>query len=265
MPALHTKSDLLALYNYVQLTAISAVKSIIIDSLREFFSSDTYYLFERDQWGFPKIPDHTDTSPKGGIIDTSTTRLLISEPYRYKAIYYPALLVRNAGIKSTPISFNQEREAVVYKSVVYMDGYGNQTSLSTPDYYLLAGAFDGTFTVEIITRSTRARDELCDLLLTYFINYSQINSERSGIFIKPNGISAGSPSEADDRNDKLFKQIISCEYRSEWQRNIPINSFANLINFCLSFGHNIETDHPVIAPNLGISTFIDLMGELQKL
>ena len=46
--------------------------------------------------------------------------------------------------------------------------------------------------------------------------------KKSGIVVKP--LSWGSPSEIDDRNDKIFQQTITLDIRTEWERRIPISN-----------------------------------------
>ncbi|HVI39748.1 MAG TPA: hypothetical protein VM577_03735, partial [Anaerovoracaceae bacterium] len=72
------------------------------------------------------------------------------------------------------------------------------------------------------------------------------------------------PSEGDDRADKLFRQTITFDIRSEWRRHIPVDGIVEAINVCVEFG-NVSTDPPRVAPNLKISTTIDLISSLQDL
>jgi len=56
------KSDLYAIYHYVQQTMLVHPKEVLIQTLRDLFSQDSYYHYVRDEWGFPKVTDHTDIS-----------------------------------------------------------------------------------------------------------------------------------------------------------------------------------------------------------
>lgn len=259
------KSDLPALYGYSQLSMLSYPKQLFIEQLREFFSQDTYYVYNRDVWGFNKIPDHTDLDPLAGIHDSSTTRLYIGEAFRYDVIYYPALLVKSGGMKAVPISFNREKESVQWTTVVYEDGYGHQTIKSTPSHIIHAGAYEGQIVVDILTRSLRARDELGELISILFVDKAVEDMERAGVFVKPNGITIGSPSETDDRNDKLLKLSISFDIRTEWRRHIPVENILDIINICVEIGSRIDTDTPLIAPNLTISTNLELIDGILNL
>src|SRR5271169_3906731 len=94
------KSDLYGIYNIVQASMIVYPKEIIISTLRDFFSHDSYYHYSRDQWGFANTTDHTDLPPGadfptqfnryGATQSTGVpTRLFIGENYRYDGIFYP--------------------------------------------------------------------------------------------------------------------------------------------------------------------------------
>lgn len=261
----YIKSDLLQIYNYVQLTNIMAPKLLVIEQLREFFSQDSYYVYRRDAWGFNLQTDLTDKPSDAGLNDNSTTRIFIGEKYKYDTVFYPAIIVSSGGSKAVPISFNREREAIQWKGVQYMDGYGNVTIKHEPSHKVFSGASEGSINIEVLTRSLRARDELADLIWILFVDKAISDLQRSGVAIKPNGVSVSAPSETDDRNDKLFKLTVSIDYRSEWRRHIPVENVVDLINICVEFGHNIDTDNPQIAPNLTVSTDIDLIQQLQNI
>ena len=125
-------SDLYGLHNIVQSTNLSVIKQLIISQLRDFFSQDSYYHYERDSFGFPKTVNLTDVPSDAGLHDNATTRLYIGEYYRYKGVFYPAILVKSGAVKYTPLSINRERETVIYDEVFVVDGYGNQKLFKTP-------------------------------------------------------------------------------------------------------------------------------------
>lgn len=258
----NVKTDLYSLHNYVQNTMISFPKELFIETLREFFSQDSYYHYQRDAWGFPKIPDHTDLPSQSGLHDDVTTRLFIGEFYRYDPIYYPALLVKSAGSRSVPISMNRDKGSLQWRNIKFIDGYGNERIVSTPDYFVQSGAWEGSITVDVESRSPRSRDELVDIISLAFVDTRFEEMKNSGVLIK--GVNAGSQSEGDDRNDKLFRQTITFDIRSEWRRHIPVQNIVDAINICADIG-NLSTDPPALAPNLRISTSVDLIEELQDL
>ncbi len=253
------KSDLYAIHNYVQNTMLTHPKEVFINTLREFFSQDSYYHYVRDEWGFPKVPDHTDLLNDAGFADDDTTRVFIGEYYRFDIRYYPALLVRSAGSRYVPISMSQNIGAVVWTNTLFIDGYGNKTTIATPDHFKENGAWEGSISIDIETLSPRSRDELVELAAILFMNNRRLQLQNAGVFVK--GLSVSAPSEGEDRNDKLFKQTITYEIRSEWRRRIPINSVIDAINICVDFG-NLETQPVQIAPNIRINSNVELLEAL---
>lgn len=258
------KSDLYKIYNIVQNSMIVYPKEIIIAFLRDYFSKDTYYHYSRDPWGFPNTPDHTDLPLGSGLNNDITTRVFIGENYREDVIYYPAIFVKNNGSKYVPISLNREKGAVQWKFTEFDDGYGNKAFYKSPKSFLTQGAWEGTINVDIRTRSLRSRDDLVELVSIYLTDIAFEALQKAGLVIK--SVSAGSPSETDDRNDKLFMQTITLEVRSEWRIEIPVGNLVEIINFSIDFA-DIEHNHPP-ASNLTIQTnalLIDnLLNELYK-
>lgn len=237
-------------------------KEICVATLRNFFAADSYYRFVQDEYGFPKTPDHLDLPPDAGFRDERTTRLFIGEAYRYDIIFYPAILVRHGGARFVPFSFNNERYSVQWDLDVYKDGYGNTKTFKVPQSYIYAGGYEGTINIDVQTRSLRARDDLIELITILFEDVERGNLQNAGFFVK--GVSVGSPSEGEDRNDKLFKQTVSITYRSEWRRNIPIRDVLEVLNFVIEFRDlSNPNSHPV--PGLEIDyqqSLVDLLSNL---
>lgn len=256
------RSDLYGLFDIVQNTQVSFPKELLIGILRDFFSQDSYYHYVKDPWGFPYTPDHTDLPPDAGLQDDTTTRLYIGEAYRFDVIYYPAIVVRAGSTTYVPISMNREKETVLNKATVVVDGYGNETVFVEPTHFILAGAWEGTLQIDVMTRSIRARDDLVELVSLACTDVRFEELLRAGVLVKR--VSAGTPSEAEDRNDKLYKQSINLDIRSEWRRQIPISNLVDAINICVEFG-NVQTTPIVTAPNLEIVTTIDLVSQIQGL
>jgi len=256
------KTDLFRIYNVVQNSQLSYPKELIVDVLSDEFSRDSYYHFVRDQWGFPLVPDHTDLPHDAGINDDVTTRVYIAEKFRYDVIYYPSILVSHGGARSVPISLNRNKETVQYEATTVIDGYGNQKIFQTPTHFVFAGAWEGNINVEVQTRGIRARDDLVELVTLFCTDIRFEELLRSGLLIK--GVSAGAPSEDTDRNDKLYKQVVTLEVRSEWRRHIPVSSVVDAINFCVDFA-DLQKEPIVVAPNLTINTSVELLGEIQSL
>lgn len=255
-------TDLYEIHNIVQNTNIWYPKELIIGVLRDEFSKDSYYHYVRDEWGFPKTPSHLGLPPEAGLNDDATTRVYIGEAYRYDVIYYPAVLVRNGGGSYVPISFNRNKETVTYSPTVVVDGYGNQTIFATPRAFVTAGAWEGTINIDVLTRGIRSRDDLVEIVELICTDIRQEELRRAGLFIQR--ISHSAPSEGDDRNDKLYKQTVTLNVRSEWRREIPITNLVEAINICIDFG-NLQTQPAAIAPNLTISQTIQLVDAINSL
>jgi hypothetical protein len=267
------RSDLFGLYNIVQASMIVYPKEIIIATLRDFFSHDSYYHFAKDQWGFPNTTDHTDLPPGADMPfgpgshpelnpnPILPTRLFIGENYRYNSIYYPAILVKSGGTKYVPISINRNQGEIKYSKTIYTDGYGNSTEVRTPVAFMTAGAWEGTIIVDVMTRSLRARDDLIELVGMCFTEIQFETLHQIGIIVKP--ISVSGTSETDDRNDKLFRQTLTLDIRTEWKREIPIGNTIDAILFTASFS-DLARGSPVAA-NLTVNTEVNLTDMLLKM
>ena len=239
-------TDLYDIYHIVQNTMIRVPKDSLIASLKEFFARDSKYHYVCDEWGYPKTPDHTDLIPDAGLYDELTTRVFVGEQNRFSNIYYPAILVKAGGFRSIPISFNRNKYLVEYMQQEVVDDYGNRTFITVPDRFILAGAWEGSFSVKVQSKGIRERDDLIELIAILFVDLDWANLSRTGVSIKPD-LSVGSPSEEDDGNDKLFSQSVEINVRGEWRREIPINNIIDTITFCVEFG---TINPPTEAPNL---------------
>lgn len=267
------KSDLFGIYNVVQASMLIYPKEVIIASLRDFFSKDSYYHYSKDQWGFANTTDHTNL-PLGADLPYGTgahpelantvnlsTRLFIGENYRYDGIYYPAVLVKSGGSRYVPISINRDQDSVQYDNLIYQDGYGNQTAVHKPIALITAGAWEGSIIIDVLTRSLRARDDLLELIGMWFVELNFDTLVDIGVVVKPPSISA--PTETDDRNDKLFRQSITLDIRTEWRREIPISNIIDTILFTVSFGNLLKDTPP--AANLTVNTEVSLTDLLLKM
>ena len=264
----------MGLYNIVQASMIVYPKEIIIATLRDFFSHDSYYHFSKDRFGFPNTTDHTDLPPGADLpygpgaqpqLNPSPilpTRLFIGENYRYDSIFYPAILVKSGGTRYVPISINRNQGEIKYGERIYVDGYGNRTTVRTPEFFLTAGAWEGSIIVDVMTRSLRARDDLVELVGMCFTEIHFEDLHQIGIIIKP--ISVSGTSETDDRVDKLFRQTLTLDIRTEWKRAIPIGNTIDSILFTATFADLSKPDSPVAA-NLTINTEVNVTEMLLKL
>jgi hypothetical protein len=254
------RSDLYRIFGIVQNSMIVHPKEVIIATLRDFFQHDSYYHYVRDVWGFANTTDHTDLPIDAGLHNNITTRLFIGENYRYDGIFYPAILVKSGGAKYVPISATRDATKVSWQLRTFEDGYGNIKSFRVPRDFIFSGAWEGSIVIDILTRSLRSRDELAQLVAICFTQIAFESLRKAGVVCKP--LDIGSPSETDDRNDKLFKQTINIPIRTEWMVRKPIRNIVEIINFSIEFVDLAVPNAPV-AQNLTIHTnasFLDIMG-----
>lgn len=251
------RSDLPKIHHVVQNSMIVYPKELVIAVLRDYFSEDSYYHYVKDKWGFPNTPDHTDLPQDAGIADNLTSRVFIGENYRDNVILFPAILVKHAGSRSVPISINREDSTVAWEMRAFDDGYGNLTFFKNPKSLVFAGAWEGSLSIEIQTKSLRSRDELIQEVALCFTDITFKLMQKAGVICKP--VEIGSPNETDDRNGKLFRQTITLPIRSEWRREIPVNNIVEIINFSVEFS-NLSAKDPIVAQNLTINTNVDLLN-----
>ena len=260
------RDELYSIYNIVQSSMLVYPKEVIIATLRDFFSKASFYHYSKDKWGFANTTDHTDLPPGADIPQTFqqedlSTRLFIGENYREKEIFYPAILVKSGGSKYVPFSINREKGSIKYDQILYEDGYGNSKIVSRPVAFVTAGAWEGSIVIDIMSRSLRARDDLLELVGMCFSDITVDSLYDIGLLVKPPTI--GSPSEIDDRNDKLFKQSVTFDIRTEWERNVPVSSIVESILFTVSF-EDFEK-HTVPQDDFSINTEINLSDMLINL
>lgn len=264
------KSNLNNIHNIVQSSMLVYPKERIISILRSYFSECDYYTYSMNQWGFANTTDHTglplgsDMLPNayGSTSDTSSylpTRLFIGENYRYDSIFYPAILVKSGGGRYVPISLNREQGTIKYQDIIYEDGYGNNVLVKKPCSFITAGAWEGSIVIDIVARSLRARDDLIELTAMCFTDIHFDTLFDAGLIVKP--LQYSSTTETEDRNDKLFKQNITLDIRTEWRREVPISNIVDNILFSVQF-ENLSNENAVPAANLTINSEISLFDEL---
>ena len=226
-------SDLFKLSDFVQQTSVSHAKNLIIDALREYFKQDTFYKYRTDAFGFPLTPDMTDLPPD--MQETRTTRIYIGDIFRYDKRYWPAIVTRYASGRTYHVSFNQEH-TTKYRVDLVLDGYGGHSYVRVPTATIIAGAWDQSFTITIAAESVPDREELTDIVSSFFIAKIRQELYESGLFIK--SVDIGGEREEDWGNEKVYLQDLTLTTFSEWRREIPISS-SNLIeaiNFCFNMG-----------------------------
>jgi hypothetical protein len=246
-------TELYDIFNVVQNTMLRYPKDLIIASLKEFFAQDSKYNFVKDPWGYPYTPDTTDLPLSAGLYDDLMTRVFIGEANRMDIIFYPAILVKAGSFRYVPISLNMNQYYVENTITEFTDGY-QRRFVSTPDKFVMAGAWEGSLNIDVHSRAIQEADDLSELIALYLQNINWNNLYRAGVAIKPD-ISIGAATESDDRNDKLHKRSITVNIRGEWRREIPITNIVSLISFCVEFG-NVETE--TYAPNIEIHTDLEM-------
>jgi len=265
------RSDLMGIYNVVQSSMIVYPKEVIIATLRDYFSKDSYYHFSKDAFGFPNTTDHTDlplgadlpygpgSNPQLNPSPILPTRIFIGENYRNDSIFYPAILVKSGGSKYVPISINRNQETIRYQKILMTDGYGNETIVTKPTSIVTAGAWEGSIIIDIMTRSLRARDELVEVVGMCLTDIHFDMLHEIGVIVKP--ISISGTTETDDRNDKLFRQTITFDIRTEWRREIPIVNTIDAVMLAINFA-DLSKPNPTPAPNLTINADINIIDML---
>jgi hypothetical protein len=239
-------------------------KELIIGMLREEFSKDSFYHYVSDPWGFPKVPDHTDLPLGAGLNDDLTTRIFIGEAFRFDAIFYPALLVKMTAARSVPISMNRNKDVVEYEKQLVIDGYGNSKEFFIPKYIDLAGAWEGTIAIDVISRDILDRDNLVSIVMLLFTDIRFESLRKAGVLVKSGQPSLGGISEGDDRQqDKLYKATISVDIRTEWRRLIPISDVVERINFCVDF--RVWGSEVITNPNIAIGASISILDQIEAL
>lgn len=230
----HNASTDIFLHEYiVQQTGIVHGKNILIDTLRHVFAQDREYKYVTDVFGFPKTPSHLGLSSEAGIDDEESTRIFIGTAYRYDIKFNPSIVVRSTGSRYVPISFNQNRLGISHRRELIMDGYGNNVVINTPYARVLAGAWDQTFEVKIITENEVDREEIADIITSTLMMTRRIDLERSGLHIK--SVSTSAETETQYANDHLYSISVNVEARSEFKVSIPISDVCERIGICLTF------------------------------
>ena len=259
------RHDLNQIHHVVQNTLMAYPKELIIGMLREEFAKDSWFHYVADQWGYPKVPDHTDLPLGAGLNDDEeTTRIFIGEAFRFDAIFYPALLVKMISARSVPISINRNRDVVDHEKQLVIDGYGNAKEFFIPKHIDLAGAWEGTISIDVISRDILDRDNLISTVMLLFTDIRFDSLRKAGVLVKSGQPTLGGISEGEDRQqDKLYKATITVDIRTEWRRLIPIKNIVERINFCVDF--RVWGSETITNPNIEISESISILDQIEAL
>jgi hypothetical protein len=226
-------TDIFNLENVVQQTGMVHGKNILIDTLRDIFSQDREYKYVSDVFGFPKTPTHLDLDLDAGLDNDDTTRIFIGSTYRYDIKFNPSITVKHTGSRYVPIAFNQNLLGIINRKEIITDGYGNSSTIITPAYHTLIGAWDQTFEVKVIAENEMDREEIADIVQVTLMGTRRMDLQRAGLFIK--SMSTSGESEEKYSNDYLYMVSINLEARSEWKVHIPISDTMERIGVCLTF------------------------------
>jgi hypothetical protein len=220
--------------NYVvQQTAIVHPKALLIDGLRKIFQNDSVFTYRDDEYGYPLTPDLT-----GLDVDSElTTKILISDTFRYEVKFFPAILIKSNGGSYKPISFNQNM-TYKYRTDVIENEYGARKVFSTPTHRVYTGRWELRFDVQIYSESQAELQELTDIV-SLALQYSLWNELRAnGLFIS--NLSIGGESAESYANDYVYNTAISLTTLSEWRVEVPIENIVEQIAFTLE-----PTWHPI--------------------
>lgn len=208
----------------VQQSLIKHPKELVIDGLRHVFSTDSVFTYRQDEYGFPLTPDAT-----GEDFETDfSTRILISDGYRYDIRFFPAIIVKANGGSYKPISFNQNG-TIKNRLDVIQDAFGGIRKVYTPTHKIYAGAWDLNLEVSIFAESHTELIELTDItaLALQYVLFNELRAQ--GLLIK--SLSIGAENSEQFVNDFIYSQSITLNCRSEWRVEIPIENLVEKIVF----------------------------------
>lgn len=225
-------SDFFANNHIIQNVAIVQPKNLLIQSLRDLFRKDSVFTYRDDEYGFPLTPDLT-----GKDIDTiESTKILISDIYRYDVKFFPSITIKHNGATYKPLSFNQEG-TYKYRTDYIENSFGARRKISTPTHKVYAGKWELNMDVGIYCESSSELQELVDIV-AMGIQYVLWNDLRaSGLFIQ--SLSIGAESSEPYANDYVYFQNISLRCLSEWRVEIPIE---NVIEKIMFYFDSVKTD-----------------------
>ena len=230
LPGLGLNSDHIVYSSYfhdhhiIQQTAIVHPKYLLIDGLRKIFRSDSVYTYRDDEYGYPLTPDLTDRT----IDSPDTTKILISDGYRYETKFYPAMIIKSNGGTYKPNSFNQDM-TLKYRSDVIENEFGSRRIISTPTHRVYTGKWQLTFDIGIYSESLAELNELVDIT-SLAIQFSLWHELRAaGLFVT--GLNIGGENAEPYANDYVYNTNITLNTTSEWRAEIPIDNLVEKIVF----------------------------------
>lgn len=211
-------------YHIVQQVLASQPKNLLIDILRSVFRQDNVYTYRSDPYGYPLTPS------QAGLNNDSveTTKILISDQYRYEIKFYPGITIKSNGGSYKPISFNQEG-TIKYRKDLFEDEFGGRRIIHTPTHKVYAGMWELSFDVTIYSESHSELEELVDIV-SMTLQHTHFHDLRAaGLIVK--SCSIGGESAEPYANDYVYSQNISIQTISEWRVEIPMDNIIEKIVF----------------------------------
>ncbi len=228
----------------VQQTAVVHPKTLLIDGLRKVFRNDSIFTYRDDEFGYPLTPDRTGQEPDSEY----STKILISDTFRYEVKFFPAIVIKSNGGSYKPISFNQNM-TYKYKTQSVQSDLGVTKIISSPSHRVYAGMWDLSFEVQIYSESQSELQELIDIV-SMALQYVLWNDLRaSGLFIKSTAIGAETTEEY--ANDYIYSTNITIGTLSEWRVEIPIQNVVEKMVFRFQ---------PSLTPIPGLKTEADVLS-----
>ena len=210
----------------VQQTAIVHPKTLLIDGLRKVFRQDSIFTYRDDDFGYPITPDQTGVD----VDSDATTKILISDAYRYEVKFFPAIVVKSSGGSYKPISFNQNM-TYKHRADYITNDFGSTRKVMTPTHRVYAGRWELGFEVGIYSESQSELEELVDItsLALQYVLWNELRA--NGLFI--NQVRIGAESAEPYANDYVYNTAISLSTLSEWRVEIPIENIVEKVAFSI--------------------------------
>jgi hypothetical protein len=208
----------------IQNVAIVQPKNLLIDVLRKHFSRDNIYTYRLDPYGYPLTVNLTDLE----VDSEETTKILISDVFRYEVKFFPAITVKTSGGSYNPISFNQN-QTVKYRTDLFTDALLGTTSVKTPSHRVYAGAWDMDFEISVYSESHAELEEITEIvkMILQYVSWNELRA--NGLFIK--SLSVSGENAEPYSNDYVFSHTISVSTRSEWRVEIPLDNVIERVVF----------------------------------
>jgi len=216
------------LYN----TLVVDSKDILIQSLREWFMHDNIYTYKQDEFGFPLLPpaslvDGGSAGREGIIWGETSTKIIITDDYRFQSRFFPAITISDNGGSNYEISFNQELSCVKYM-VEDVVREGRIIQRRVPSHVLFAGSWKQNYSINIIAEDHPTRKRLKDIVAILLMNVLRNTLLERGIFIEK--MSFGGDREEDFKNGYYYYATINVDLYSEWRREIPVTMLVEAIS-----------------------------------